>query len=96
MWPDTVSTRGQRHIRELLAIVRQGGSAALVFLVQRGDCAAFAPCHTKDPEYGRLLVEAAAAGVKVVALACQLDVAAQVVRSCGAIPVRLDYKLEGV
>lgn len=45
LFPDTVSERAQRHVRELTALVRAGGSAACVFVVQRGDCCAFAPCH---------------------------------------------------
>ena len=93
LFPDTVSLRGQRHVRELTALVQAGGSAALVFLVQRGDCAFFAPCHNKDPEYGRLVVLAAEAGVKVVAWAVELDPASSVVRSRGALPVRLRYGL---
>jgi sugar fermentation stimulation protein A len=44
----------------------------MVFLIQRGDCTRFAPCHAKDPVYARLVVEAAAAGVRVIALQCAL------------------------
>jgi hypothetical protein len=45
LFPDTVSDRAQRHVRELTALARAGGAAALVFLVQPDDCTAFAPCH---------------------------------------------------
>lgn len=84
--------RAQRHVRELTKLAQAGGRAALVFLVQRGDCAAFAPCHEKDPEYGRLLAAGAAAGVVVVALACELDEQAAAVRFLGPLPVELEYK----
>lgn len=49
LFPDTVSERAQRHVRELTALAAAGGSAALVFVVQRADCSAFAPCHEVGP-----------------------------------------------
>lgn len=51
-------------------LAREGHSAALVYVIQRGDCTAFAPCHTKDPDYGLAVLEATRAGVQVLALAC--------------------------
>ncbi|KAL4431992.1 hypothetical protein ABPG77_000259 [Micractinium sp. CCAP 211/92] len=92
LFPDTVSERAQRHVRELTALAAAGGDAALVFVVQRADCSAFAPCHEKDPEYGRLVREAAAAGVALLPVVCCLDEAARVVRYKGTLPVDLDYK----
>jgi sugar fermentation stimulation protein A len=84
VFPDTVSTRSQKHMKELTAIAKNnnnitnggGGSkkAAVVFLIQRKDCIAFAPCHLKDPEYGRLVVEAAEAGVLLLPIAVGLNV----------------------
>jgi sugar fermentation stimulation protein A len=38
----------------------------IFFLVQRGEATAFSPADAIDPEYGRLLREAAAAGVEVM------------------------------
>jgi sugar fermentation stimulation protein A len=94
VFPDTVSVRAQRHVRELTAVAARGGDAAMVFLVQRGDCAAgFAPSHRCDPGYGRLVVAAAAAGVRVVALAVELDADAGVVRFVGVLKVRLEHGL---
>lgn len=46
----------------------------------------------KDPEYGRLVREAAEAGVALLPVVCCLDEAAQVVRYKGTLPVGLDYK----
>ncbi|BDA45200.1 Sugar fermentation stimulation protein homolog [Coccomyxa sp. Obi] len=73
LFPDTVSERAQRHVRDLMSIVAAGGQAAMVFVIQRGDCAYFGPCHAKDPVYGQLVIEAAAAGVRVIALRCILE-----------------------
>lgn len=66
-FPDAVTTRGQKHLRELRAAVRQGHRAVIFFLVQRGEATAFAPADHIDPEYGRLLREVVAGGVEALA-----------------------------
>ncbi|NIQ95699.1 MAG: DNA/RNA nuclease SfsA [Desulfuromonadales bacterium] len=66
-FPDAVTTRGQKHLRELLAAKQEGYRAVIFFLVQRGEAKAFAPADEIDPEYGRLLREVAAQGVEVLA-----------------------------
>lgn len=73
LFPDAVSTRGQKHLRDLMALRAAGHGAELLFVVQRQDCTVFSPADTIDPEYGKLLREAVAAGVRVRALACDLD-----------------------
>jgi len=66
-FPDAVTVRGQKHLRELMRARREGMRAAVFFLVQRGEAAAFTPADAIDPEYGRLLRQAAAVGVEVLA-----------------------------
>ncbi len=53
----------------------QNGShqAALIFLVQRGDCSAFAPCYEKDKRYDNLLMQAQEAGVRIIPIQCELQ-----------------------
>lgn len=98
VFPDTVSTRAQQHARELTALVEpdQGHKrrrvdsstrAAMLFVVQRDDVVAFAPCGAKDPAYAALCVEAAKAGVKLVAVAIRLDEQGGVV-FVGSLPVK--------
>ena len=65
-FPDSVSERGTKHMRELAQVVKQGHRAAVVFLVHRDDCSAFAPADDIDPEYGKALRAAAKAGVMVL------------------------------
>lgn len=67
-FPDAVTTRGQKHLRELVEAVQQGWRAVIFFLVQRREAEAFAPADHIDPEYGRLLRQALGAGVEVVAM----------------------------
>lgn len=66
-FPDAVTTRGQKHLHELMRAHRDGCRAVIFFLVQRGEAASFTPADAIDPTYGRLLREAAAVGVEVLA-----------------------------
>lgn len=67
LFPDAVTTRGQKHLRELMEVVRNGSRGVIFFAVQRGDCLSVRPADLIDPEYGRLLREAVRNGVEAVA-----------------------------
>ena len=67
-FPDAVTTRGAKHLREMAAMVEAGHRSVLVFCVQRGDVDAVRPADHIDPAYGRALRDALAAGVEVLAL----------------------------
>ncbi len=88
MFPDAVSTRGSKHLRELIAMVEQGYRACLCFCVQRGDVQEVAPADHIDAEYGRLLRRAVAAGVEALAYRARVTVAG--VTLCEALPVVCD------
>ena len=62
LFPDAVTERGQKHLRELMEVVRNGDRGVILFTVQRGDGVAVAPADAIDPVYGRLLREAVAHG----------------------------------
>ncbi|WP_321365438.1 DNA/RNA nuclease SfsA [uncultured Desulfuromusa sp.] len=66
-FPDAVTTRGQKHLRELLGAKQQGYRAVIFFLVQRSEATEFSPADDIDPEYGRLLRHVVAEGVEVLA-----------------------------
>lgn len=66
-FPDSVTERGQKHLRELIKIVEAGSTAEIFFAVQRNDCQFFSPADEIDPEYGRLLRLAQKAGVHITA-----------------------------
>jgi len=66
-FPDAVTTRGQKHLRDLMTAVDDGWRAVVFFLVQRGEAEAFAPADHIDPEYGRLLRQAVESGVEIMA-----------------------------
>ncbi len=67
-FPDAVTERGQKHLEELMHVVRSGQRAAMVYCVQRSDCSHFAPADEIDPVYGRLLREAVGVGVEAYAI----------------------------
>lgn len=69
-FPDAPTVRGVRHIRELAECVRQGMEAYLIFVVQMKGIHIFRPNWKTQPEFGRALQEAAAAGVKIMARDC--------------------------
>lgn len=85
-FPDAQTTRGQKHLRELMELRRAGHGAEIVFVVQRQDCTYFSPADDIDPEYGRLLRQAQACGVQVSVFACDIDPASGVTLN----PRRLD------
>ncbi|WP_017324862.1 DNA/RNA nuclease SfsA [Synechococcus sp. PCC 7336] len=66
LFPDTVTTRGQKHLQELMEMVERGHRAAMLYFIHRGDCDEFAPGDDKDPEYGQLLRQAVKAGVEIL------------------------------
>ncbi len=72
IFPDSVSTRAQKHLRELTELARTGHGAAMLFVVNRTDVKAFRAASEIDPEYAKLLKTASEAGVKILAYQCEL------------------------
>ena len=66
-FPDAVTARGQKHLRDLMAAVDDGWRSVILFLVQRREAHLFAPADQVDPQYGRLLRQAHRVGVDVMA-----------------------------
>ena len=66
-FPDAVTARGQKHLKELMEVVRQGHRGVNVFVVQRADGDRVSPADDIDPAYGALLRQAQAAGVELLA-----------------------------
>ncbi|MBU1567980.1 MAG: DNA/RNA nuclease SfsA [Proteobacteria bacterium] len=66
MFPDAVTTRGAKHLQELTRLAKEGLGAAIFFLVQRMDAYCFAPATHIDPDYGKALQLANAAGVRII------------------------------
>jgi len=67
LFPDAVTTRGQKHLKDLMGLISKTTTAEILFVIQRTDCTEFSPAEDIDPEYARLLREAQAAGVTLSA-----------------------------
>ncbi|HEY2920123.1 MAG TPA: DNA/RNA nuclease SfsA [Candidatus Binatia bacterium] len=86
-FPDAVSERATRHLKELIRLKRKGQRAAIVFVIQRDDCDYFRPADEIDAEYGRWLRRAVKAGVEA------LPYVAKVTRTGIVLTERLQIKL---
>ncbi|MEM6587690.1 MAG: DNA/RNA nuclease SfsA [Pseudomonadota bacterium] len=71
-FPDTVTTRGRKHLEDLGEVARLGNRAAMLYLVQRNDCTAVTLAEDYDPAYVAAFRTARDAGLEVIALACQI------------------------
>ncbi|MEN1835281.1 DNA/RNA nuclease SfsA [Pseudomonas lijiangensis] len=71
-FPDAVTQRGARHLRELAALARDGVRAVLLYCVNLTGIDAVRPAEEIDPAYAAALREAVAAGVEVLAYGVQL------------------------
>jgi len=67
LFPDAVSDRGAKHLRELMRLKAAGLRPVQLYCVQRGDVGEVRPADAIDPEYGRTLRRALEAGVEVMA-----------------------------
>lgn len=73
LFPDAVTERGQKHLRELMRLAAKGERVALFFLVQRPDAKCFGPADMIDPVYSELFYAAMDAGVEVWAHEAKLS-----------------------
>jgi sugar fermentation stimulation protein A len=86
-FPDAVTTRGSKHLQELTRLAADGHRAVIFFLVQRMDAGVFEPADRIDPDYGRILRQAAGRGVEVAAWDVSIDL--QSIRLRRSLPCRL-------
>lgn len=87
-FPDAVTLRGQKHLRELMACVVRGERGVLLFCVSHTGVREVRPADAIDPQYGQLLRQAVAAGVECYAW--QLEITPEGMSPCRALPVILD------
>jgi sugar fermentation stimulation protein A len=65
-FPDAVTTRGQKHLRELMEMIAQGHRAVLLFAVMHSGIDTVKAAEHIDPKYATLIAEAKAAGVEIL------------------------------
>ncbi|MBT3586390.1 MAG: DNA/RNA nuclease SfsA [Halobacteriovoraceae bacterium] len=86
-FPDAVTTRGQKHLRELTQLAKKGTRACMLYIVNREDAVVFEPAALIDPEYAMLLKEAESAGVEI--LVYQASLTPESIELKNSLPYRL-------
>ena len=87
LFPDAVTTRGQKHLEELMLIKKSGARAILFFCVQHTGIDKVSPADDIDPKYSTLLRKAMAEGVESIAYGADIDTKNSIVELKNQIPV---------
>ena len=72
-FPDAVTARGLKHINELINASKRGFETYLLFLIQRNDCNQFKIAQDIDPDYYKLLTEAAKKKLNIICYDCKFS-----------------------
>ena len=75
-FPDSVTTRGRKHLEELARMIDGGARAVMLFLVQRNDTERLSIAGDIDHAYMNALDEASSQGVEVLCYACKVNLEA--------------------
>ena len=91
-FPDAPTQRGARHLRELTQAVRDGFGGYVLFVIQMADVQYLHPNDATDPAFGEALRMAAAAGVQILAMDCDVSVDSMTIRK--SVPMVLHTATE--
>ena len=72
-FPDSVTSRGAKHLKELINAKKRGFKAFLMFVIQRNDCDKFDVAGDIDPEYSKILKIAIKQKVKIICYDCKFS-----------------------
>ena len=72
-FPDSVTSRGAKHIEELIKASKKGYEVYIAFIIQREDCNQFAIAHDIDPEYSELLSKAVKKKLNILCYDCKFS-----------------------
>ena len=86
-FPDAPTERGAKHLRGLTEAAKAGYGAYVLFVIQMADVEYLHPNDATDPNFGAALREAAACGVEILAVDCEITVDSMTIRN--PVPVRL-------
>jgi sugar fermentation stimulation protein A len=86
LFPDTETTRGQKHLQELMDVL-PANRAVMLYFINRGDCTQFSPGDSTDPVYGQLLRQAINVGLEV--LPCRFDISPKGIRYLGLAELKI-------
>ena len=72
-FPDSITSRGTKHLNELINATKKGFKAYLLFVVQRNDCDKFEVAKDIDPIYSKTLIKAVKCKVKILCYDCKFS-----------------------
>jgi len=72
-FPDAVTVRGQKHLRELISVVESGHRAILLFAVLHTGIKSVQAAEHIDPKYAAMLTEAKDAGVEIISYLAEIS-----------------------
>jgi len=72
-FPDAITSRGTKHLNELVVAKRKGFESYILYLIQREDCNLFKIANDVDKEYKFAFDEALKSGVKILCYDCKLN-----------------------
>ena len=86
-FPDAVTERGQKHLRELMSVAAEGQRAVIFFAVLHSAITRFSPARHIDEKYAQLLSEAQQRGVEILAYKAELSAEGMALKK--SLPVTL-------
>ncbi|MGE0021249.1 MAG: DNA/RNA nuclease SfsA [Draconibacterium sp.] len=87
LFPDAVTTRGQKHLNTLVEVKAAGMRAVMLYVIQRMDVDVFGAAVNIDPDYSEMLIKAAESGVEIIAM--QAKVTPDSIEFVRKLPVQL-------
>ena len=72
-FPDAVTSRGAKHIEELIKANKKGYEIYIIFIIQREDCNQFTIANDIDPEYSELLSKAEKKNLNILCYDCKFS-----------------------
>ena len=72
-FPDSVTSRGKKHLENLMLANKQGYESYLMFLIQIENCRSFGIASDIDPEYSRVFKDALKKNIKVLCYDCKFS-----------------------
>ena len=72
-FPDAITSRGAKHIEELIKASKKGYEIYIAFIIQREDCNQFTIASDIDPEYSKLLSKAVKNKLNILCYDCKFS-----------------------
>ena len=72
-FPDAITSRGTKHLYELINAKKKGFQSCILYLIQRQDCKSFKIANDIDRDYKNAFDKALKAGVKILCYDCKID-----------------------